>query len=117
MLAQRPAVDAGQSRARCCPTMSQRQGMREGAGIAGGIAGMTVVFLTLLPFLLVVVLFTFFTIYGMTKGTRFEASTLNLAIWFTGVAVAVATLLLLLFGGIALIGRSLDPKKRKKDRG
>jgi hypothetical protein len=89
--------------------------MREGGGIATGI-GLAVFFsLLLLPFLLAVFLYAFFSIYAMTKGTAFGAATINLAVWFAGVAVITALLLALLMGVVSLVGRSLHPPRRKRD--
>jgi hypothetical protein len=79
-----------------------------------GIAVMTLLFLVLLPFVLVVALYTFFTIYAMTKGTAFSSSSINLALFFTGLVVATAALGLVLMGAIAMVGRSLAPAKRRR---
>jgi hypothetical protein len=82
-------------------------------GIA--VAAVLVVFLALLPFLLIVVPYTFFTIYGMTKGTTFGAESVNVGVIFTGVAAITALLVCLL--GIAVWGidRAMGPSR--KDRG
>ncbi len=87
--------------------------VKEGGGIAIGIGFAVFVLLTLLPFLLVVALFTFFTIYGMTKGTDFSASTINPAVWWSGVALLVATFAVLLALAVAVAGRSLNPPRRR----
>jgi hypothetical protein len=82
-------------------------------GIA--VAAVLVVFFTILPFLLIVVSYTFFTIYGMTKGTTFGAASVNVGVMFTGVAAITALLVCLL--GIAVWGidRAMGPGR--KDRG
>jgi hypothetical protein len=51
---------------------------------------------------------------GMIKGTDFRAATLNLPILFTGVAVTVATIVVLLLVGAGLLGRGLTPRRRGK---
>jgi hypothetical protein len=92
--------------------MAQRRSMGEGAGIAGGIAALLLFGLAFLPALVVVLLFLFLTVMGMIKGTDFRATTLNLPILFTGVAVIVAALVALLLVGAGLIGRGLTPRRR-----
>lgn len=89
--------------------------MREGSATAAGVAFTILFGFLLLPGLLVLVLYLFFTIMGMIKGTDLRASTLDLPILFTGVAVVVAALVLLVFGGVTMLGRSLTPKKRRRD--
>jgi hypothetical protein len=93
--------------------MAGRGSFGEGSGIAGGIAGLLVIGLMLLPAVLVVLLFTFFTIMGMIKGTDFRASTLNLPVLFIGVVVITTTLVVLLLVGAGRIGRSLTPARRR----
>jgi hypothetical protein len=94
--------------------MSQRRSMGEGAGIAGGIAALVLVGFVLLPALVAVLLFLFFTVMGMIKGTDFRAATLNVPILFTGIAVIVATIVVLLLVAAGLLGRGLTPKRRRK---
>jgi hypothetical protein len=88
--------------------------MGEGAGMAGGIAAILVFGFLFLPAVAAVLLFLFFTITGMIKGTDFRATTLNVPILFTGIAVLVATIVVLLFAGAGLIGRGLTPKRRRR---
>jgi hypothetical protein len=89
--------------------------MREGGGIATGIGLVVFFYLLLLPLLVLVFLYVFFSIYAMTKGTAFGAATINLAVWFAGVAVVPALLLALLMGVVSLIGRSLHPSRRRRE--
>jgi len=89
--------------------------MREGGGIAVGIGLAVFFYLLLLPLLLAVFLYAFFGIYAMTKGTAFGAATINLAVWFAGVAVITALLVALLMGMVSLVGRSLYPPRRRRD--
>jgi hypothetical protein len=88
--------------------------MREGGGVATGIGLAVFFYLLLLPLLLVIFLYTFFVIYAMTKGTAFDAATINLPVWFAGVTVITALLLALLMGIVSLIGRSLHPPRRRR---
>ena len=87
--------------------------MREGSGVAIGIALGAIVFLAFLPFLLVVFLWIFFSISGSTKGTAFSASTINLPALFAGVAVITAALVVALMAVVSLIGRSLNPPRKR----
>jgi hypothetical protein len=88
--------------------------MREGTGLAGAIAGVILVGFVLMPALLAPLLFAFFTVMGMIKGTDLHASTLDLPILFVGLVIIVTTLVLLLLVGAGVIGRSLTPPKRSK---
>jgi len=89
--------------------------MREGGGIATGIGLAVFLYLLLLPLLLVVFLYAFFGIYATTKGGAFGAASINLPVWFAGVAVIMALLLALLMGVVSLIGRSLLPSRRRRE--
>jgi hypothetical protein len=89
--------------------------MREGGGIATGIGLVVFFYLLLLPLLLVVFLYVFFSIYAMTKGTAFGAATINLPVWFAGVAVITAMLLALVMGVVSVVGRSLHPPRRRRE--
>jgi len=85
--------------------------MKEGGGIATGIGLAVFLYLLLLPLLLVVFLYAFFSIYAMTKGTAFGAATINLPVWFAGIAVITAMLL----GLVSVVGRSLHPPRRRRE--
>ncbi len=89
--------------------------MKEGGGIATGIGLAVLFYLLLLPLLLVVFLYAFFSIYAMTKGTAFGAATINLPVWFAGVAVITAMLLALVMGVVSIVGRSLHPPRRRRE--
>jgi phosphotransferase system glucose/maltose/N-acetylglucosamine-specific IIC component len=77
--------------------------------VAAGIGIGLVLFLGLLPFVLVVLLYTAFSIYAATKGTAFAASTVDVPLMLTAVAVFTAALLVLMLGVVSLLGRSLHP--------
>jgi hypothetical protein len=77
--------------------------------VAVGIGIGLVLFLGLLPFLLVVLLYTAFSIYASTKGTAFAASTVNVPLMLTAVAVFTASLVVTVLGVVSLVGRSLHP--------
>jgi hypothetical protein len=90
--------------------------MREGGGMATGISLTVLFYLLFLPLLLVVFLYVFFSIYAMTKGTAFGAATINLPVWFAGLAVITALLLALLMAVVSVLGRSLHPPRASKQR-
>jgi hypothetical protein len=85
--------------------------MRKSAFEGIAVAAVVIVFLALLPFLLIVVPYTFLTIYGMTKGTTFGAPSVNVAVVFTGVAAIVALLICLLGVGIWAIDRAMGSSR------
>jgi len=89
--------------------------MKEGGGIAIGIGLAVFLYLLLLPLLLAIFLYSFFSIYAMTKGTAFGAATINLPVWFAGVAVITAMLLALVMGVVSVVGRSLHPPRRQRE--
>jgi len=86
-----------------------------GSGFIGvGIGVATLAFLALMPFLIPFAIYAFLTIYAITKGTTFAGSTVNVGVIFAGIAIIVATSLVLLFGVVALAGRSLSPKRARR---
>ena len=87
--------------------------VREGSGVAGGIAAALTAFFVLLPFLLVPVLYLFFTVVTMVHGTDLSASTVNVRLMLIGVAVIVAVAVTLGLVAVGVIGRSLTPAKRR----
>jgi hypothetical protein len=89
--------------------------MKEGGGIATGIGLAVFFYLLLLPLLLAIFLYAFFSIYAMTKGTAFGAATINVPVWFAGVAVITAMLLALVMGVVSVVGRSLHPPRRRRE--
>jgi hypothetical protein len=89
--------------------------MKEGGGIAIGIGLAVFFYLLLLPLLLVVFLYAFFSIYAMTKGTAFGAATINLPVWFAGIAVITAMVVALVMGVVSVVGRSLHPPRRRHE--
>lgn len=90
--------------------------MREGGGIAGGIAGMLLFFFVFLPAVLFLLLWLFFLVYAATKWSAFDAQHVNVLFMLTGVCVITAALVTGLFGGIAWIGKALSPAKEKRGR-
>ena len=88
--------------------------MREHTGAAIGVAAALTFFATILAWLLVVLVWTALTIYAVVKwvGSAPEgASATTVLLIVVGLVTALALLLTL---PIALVGRSMTPRRRKK---
>jgi hypothetical protein len=88
--------------------------VREGAGVAGAIAGAIVVAFATLPFVLVLMLYLAWSIYALVEilGDSGPASPAIVTLIVVGIVGGVA---LLIGVGLGLIGRSLSPKRRRDD--
>jgi hypothetical protein len=64
------------------------------------------------PALIVPLFYLFANIYALIVGADFSSETLNVAVFLTGLVMAVTLPVLLLSGAVALIGRGLSPKNR-----
>jgi len=64
----------------------------------------------LLPAVIVPLFYLFANVYGLIVGTDFSSDTMNVAVFLTGLVMAVTLPVLLLSGAVALIGRGLSPK-------
>ncbi len=89
--------------------------MSENSGIAGAIAAMTLAFFALLPALLVVLLFLFLLAYMIVKAFGPADAHVSAVTVYLGLVLIVTTLVALLAAGMALIGRSMAPRKRRAD--
>ena len=85
-------------------------GGSKGVGLA--IAGMIVTFFASLPFVLVVVLYLFVTIYAVVRAIGPGAGENPLVI-VIGFVLLICVLALLLAVAVHLIGRSLTPRRRR----
>jgi hypothetical protein len=65
-----------------------------------------------LPALIVPIFYLFANVYALIVGADFSSETMNVAVFLTGLVMAVTLPLLLLSGVVALIGRGLSPKNR-----
>jgi hypothetical protein len=79
-------------------------------GLAIGAAVTAVV--VLLPALIVPAYYLFANVYALITGTDFSSETMNVAVFLTGLVVTVATIVLLMAGAVAFVGRALSPKNR-----
>ena len=87
---------------------------RRGAPIAGGIAALLVLGFAVIPAVLAPLLYLFFSIAGFTHGEALSETTVNVPLLIIGAAAIATLLVVLLFGGVSLIGRSLTPKRRRR---
>jgi hypothetical protein len=91
-----------------------RRAAREGGGVAGAIGGAATLFFASLPFALAFLLFGFLFVYAIVKAIAGDdhasATTVGL-----GVVAIVAVLVVGAMAGIATIGRSLTPKRRRDE--
>lgn len=88
--------------------------MNEHRGAAVAVAAMIVTFLTILATLLVVTGWIGMSIYAMVKAIGSAPDAANpqvVVLLFLGL---VATFTVLLAAGIALVGRAMTPRKRKR---
>ena len=88
--------------------------MREHSGIAIAVAGVVTTVLTMLAALLVVLVWTSLTIYALVKwigSAPDAASPTTVLLIVVGLVTGLALLLTL---PIALVGRAMTPRRRKK---
>jgi uncharacterized membrane protein YeiB len=90
--------------------------MREHTGISLGIAGTLVAFFMILPALIVVAVYSFLTIYAIVKASGSAPDSASPLTVLLGVVLIVTLFTTLLGAGIALVGRSFDPKDRTLKR-
>jgi hypothetical protein len=82
-------------------------------GAALGIAGFTVAFFTLFPALLIVFLYLCITVYAVVKALGNASQDPSATVLFLLAIGVVVFLTILVTGGIYMIGRSSDPKRRR----
>ena len=81
--------------------------------VALGAVISSLAFWVLLSTLLVIGIYTFVTIYAIVKALGSAPDSPNPSVVIVGVVALTMALLFLIAGGIALIGRMGDPKKRR----
>lgn len=86
--------------------------MREHTGISLGIAGILVTFFVILPVLIVVTVYSFLTVYAIVKAIGSAPDSASPLTVLLGVVLIVTLFMTVLGAGIALVGRSFDPKDR-----
>jgi hypothetical protein len=92
--------------------------VNESRFIGLGVAAAILVLLVLLPALAIVGFYTFANVYALITGSDFASATMNPAVFFTGLVVTVAGIVVVIAVVAGLIGRSLSPKRKSdKDEG
>lgn len=86
--------------------------VNESRFIGLGVAAAILVLLVLLPALAIVGFYTFANVYALITGSDFASGTLNPAVFFTGLVVTVAAIVVVIAVVAGLIGRSLSPKRK-----
>jgi uncharacterized protein YybS (DUF2232 family) len=86
--------------------------MKEHSGVAIAVAACVVFFCLLLPAVIVTLVYLFGTVYAIVKGAGVGGRSPNAATVLIAIVVIVSTLVTLLYCGIGMIGRSMDPKRR-----
>ena len=89
--------------------------MREGSGIAIAVASAILAFFATLAFILAPLTFAFLFVYAIVKSFGSSTAHASATTVLLGVVIIVATLTVALTCGIALLGRSMTPKKRGRD--
>ena len=88
--------------------------MREHTGIAIAVAGVVTTVLTVFAWLLVVLMWTALTIYALVKAIGSAPDAASPTAVLLIVVGLVTALALLLTVPIALVGRSMTPRKRRR---
>lgn len=82
-------------------------------GVAFAAAISSLGFWVLLPTLFVIGIYTYVTIYAIVKALGSAPDSPNPTVIIVGMVALTMLFLLLIAGGLALIGRMGDPKKRR----
>jgi hypothetical protein len=88
--------------------------MKENSGLALAIGAATIAFFVVLPVLTVVLVYLFVTTYAIVKAFGVGGVHPNPSTILIGVVAIVGTLVTLLTMGVALLGRSMDAKRRRE---
>jgi hypothetical protein len=91
-----------------------RRSIREHTGLSIGIAALVVAFFVIMPALIAVTVYTFLTAYAIVKAVGSAPKPASALTVLVGVAIIVATFASLLGGAIALVGRTMNPRKRAR---
>lgn len=84
-------------------------------GVGLGVAAAVIAVLVLTPALIVALFYLFANVHAVVTGSDFSSDTMNVAAFLTGLALTVATIVVLMSVLVGLIGRSLSPKRRRSD--
>ncbi len=89
--------------------------MHEHRGIAISIAIVAVTFLAALPFLIPTTIWIALTIYAMVKGAGSAPDQANATVVMLSIVGIVSLFTLAIAGAIALLGRAMTPKRRRRE--
>jgi hypothetical protein len=90
--------------------------VNEGGGVALGVAAAILAFFATLAFVIVVLMFVFLFVYSIVKGFGPATANPSATTVLIGVVAIVGALTVGFTGTLALIGKSLTPRKRKAGR-
>jgi hypothetical protein len=88
--------------------------VHEDRGISIGIAVVVVLFLAALPFLLPTVIWIALTVYAIVKGAGSAPEQADPAAVVLSIAGIVTFFTLAIAAAVALLGRAMTPKKRRR---
>lgn len=91
------------------------RGVNGSRGVGLGVAAAVIAVLVLMPALIVVLFYTFANVHAIVTGPDFSSDTMNVGAFFAGLALTVATAVVLMAVVVGLIGRSLSPKRRREE--
>ena len=89
--------------------------MREQSGVAIGIAGTLTTYLTIFAWLLVPLVWLSLTIYALVKWIGSAPDAASPTVILLIVLGLVTTLTLIMAALVALVGRSMTPKRRRRN--
>jgi hypothetical protein len=88
--------------------------MKENSGLALAIGAVAIAFFVLVPVLIVVLVYLFLTTYAIVKAFGVGGPHPNPSTILIGVVAIVGMLVTLLTVGFALLGRTMDARKRRE---
>lgn len=91
--------------------------MREDRGIAIGIAAVAALFLAALPFLLPTTIWIVLTVYAIVKASGSAPGGADPAAVVLSIVGIVTFFTLAIAGAVALLGRAMTPKKKRRRDG
>jgi hypothetical protein len=86
--------------------------MKEHSGLAIAVAVGAIFFFAALPAAIVALVYVFGSVYAIAKAAGVGGRSPNPATVLIAVVLIVSMLVTLFYCGIAMIGRSMDPKRR-----
>lgn len=89
--------------------------MKENSGIALAIVASIVSFFMMLAFVIVVLMFAFLFVYAIVKAFGPETAHASAMTVVVGLVVIVGSLTVALTTGIGMLGRSMTPRRRRRE--